>query len=142
MIRTVFTWLLILVAQTIICQTNKEITIEFIGVNRLEALKDLEKKVDYTFYFEAGWFDDSKVTKSFTNETLNSVLTELAKTNYVIVHLLAKDHCYLSDSLSDQGKNIQYKIYSNMLSSPVLNLMFHTFVMPWIFMFEKSEIIY
>jgi len=77
MIRTVFTWLLILVAQTIICQTNKEITIEFIGVNRLEALKDLEKKVDYTFYFEAGWFDDSKVTKSFTNETLNSVLTEL-----------------------------------------------------------------
>lgn len=92
-----------------------------------------------TISFSGFVYEDGK---SGISEYINSVLTELSKTNYIIVHLLAKDHCYLPSGLSDEGKNIRYKIYSNILSHPILNLMFHTFVMPWIFMFEKSELVY
>ena len=79
--------------------------------------------------------------KSGISEYINSVLNELIKEHHIIIHILAKEHSFLKKEIARSVK-IQYKIYPDILGRPVLNLLFHTLVLPFIFIFEKTEIIY
>lgn len=75
--KTILLAFMLLFVLSTYAQNN--ITISFTDSSLKEAITKLENKTNRSFYYIPNWFDDSKITKSYTNETLESILDDLFK---------------------------------------------------------------
>lgn len=72
--KTLLIFFFFLLVQFIFSQSDKKITISFESINRIDALLKLEVEVDLFFYFDKDWFDESLISKSFSNASIDEVL--------------------------------------------------------------------
>ncbi len=67
---------------------SKRISIEFNQLNQKEIIQIIEKNTAYEFFFLEEWFSDRKITKTFSNASLEQILDEIfidTDINYSII---------------------------------------------------------
>ena len=79
-----------------------------------------------TISFSCLVYDDGR---SGISEYIHSVLMCLLKTHKVKVHILARDVETLKNNLGSDLKNLELITYGKLLENPVINLLYHTFVL-------------
>ncbi|MBC3756863.1 carboxypeptidase-like regulatory domain-containing protein [Hyunsoonleella sp. SJ7] len=84
--------------QCMFCQTNQSISIEFKGLTQKQALLKLESIIDFTFYFQDDWFDDSKIVSgTYSDTSLETVLNDIFK-NTTINYFIFEDKIVLTNN--------------------------------------------
>ncbi|WP_055436683.1 TonB-dependent receptor [Lacinutrix algicola] len=58
---------------------QSNITVSFKDANIKEVINTLEEKTNHSFYYIDSWFDENKITKNYTNATLETILDDLLK---------------------------------------------------------------
>jgi len=92
------------------------------------------KKIAFScFVYEEG--------KSGIAEYITSVLSELSQKHLIIIHITKHEARFLKEKIPESN-NIYYKCYNDILQQPVLNLLFHTFIFPFILLFSKTNLLY
>ncbi|XMO86713.1 TonB-dependent receptor [Algibacter sp. AS12] len=87
-------------------QENKKVSISFNQTNRIDALIKLEKLVGYQFYFEAQWFEDDLLSKSYKDVRIETIIEDILEDtsiNYLIFDgkvILTKNNAIM-DKLPD-----------------------------------------
>jgi glycosyltransferase involved in cell wall biosynthesis len=81
-------------------------------------------------------YDDGK---SGISEYIRSTVLELAKNNKLDLIILKKD---LSKFPCKGSANINVVVYSNLLASPVINMLWHLFILPLTINFKKYDFIF
>ncbi|AUP81650.1 TonB-dependent receptor [Flavivirga eckloniae] len=64
-------------SQIAYCQSKEKISVAFENKGIVEVLIELENISDYQFYFNKDWFPDSLISKSFTNASIEAILSEI-----------------------------------------------------------------
>ncbi len=79
MMKKIISFFLFLALQNAFCQSDKSVTVEFNSVTPKEAIIELEKIVNYTFYFQDSWLEGlATITKSYDNN-LEFILDDIFK---------------------------------------------------------------
>ncbi|MFI0428196.1 carboxypeptidase-like regulatory domain-containing protein [Mariniflexile sp. HMF6888] len=121
--------LLFLYSQLIVCQTSIRVSIDFDNVNRVDALLKLENLIDYDFYFERDWFNDSTISKSFNNaeiETIVEAVLEDTSINYLIFDgriILTKNNA-ITTKLPDNFFDTESETIKDGVKVPILQKQF------------------
>ena len=97
-----------------ISQERKKISINFDNINRINALIKLEALTEYEIYFEADWFDDHLISKSFREIEMETIIEEILEdtpVNYLIFEgkvILTKNNAII-DKLPEAYFGKEYK---------------------------------
>lgn len=59
--------------------SKTEITIDFQDITMQEAIKEIEKKSDFKFYYAEEWFDTKTINKTYNDVTISDLLEDLLK---------------------------------------------------------------
>ncbi|WP_370568380.1 carboxypeptidase-like regulatory domain-containing protein [Lacinutrix sp. WUR7] len=65
--------------QTVFGQTNNKISIQLENNTLREAIKKIETKTSFKFYFQEDWFSNATLNKNYKDATVNFILTDLLK---------------------------------------------------------------
>src|SRR5690606_33950228 len=109
-----------------------KISISFSDINRIDALLKLEKETELTFYFDKTWFDESLISKSFTNTDIDDILLEILKEtplNYLIIDkrvVLTKNTAIIDKLPSGFFGKENNKTVEEITNSPVLQKQYIT----------------
>jgi hypothetical protein len=130
--KTLLGFLFFILVQFIFGQSNKKISISFSDINRIDALLKLEKETELTFYFDKTWFDESLISKSFTNTDIDDILLEILKEtplNYLIIDkrvVLTKNTAIIDKLPSGFFGKENNKTVEEITNSPVLQKQYIT----------------
>jgi len=81
-------YLMLLFSQCLFSQEIDKVSINFENTSLKEAFISLEKKVDYIFFFEDRWFDETTFSKSYNKVSIEIVIKDLLQNtniNYLIL---------------------------------------------------------
>tara|TARA_R110002049_G_scaffold41385_3_gene124668 strand:+ start:6124 stop:8877 length:2754 start_codon:yes stop_codon:yes gene_type:complete len=94
--KLILSCLLFFSFQFVFCQTDQSISIDFKGLSQKQALLKLESIINYTFYFQEDWFDDSTpLNISYDAASLETILSNFFK-NSAINYLIYEDKIILT----------------------------------------------
>lgn len=92
MMKKLFVLLLIFCVNFIYSQQGTEkITVNFNNTSKVEALKQIESKSNYKFYFVENWLDTIPVSGNYSNTSIRNILNEIFN-NTVINYYISEDH--------------------------------------------------
>lgn len=123
--KNLFVFLLILACQTIFGQSKGQISIRFDNTSRIDAIMQLENRVDFVFYFDKNWFDDSKITKSFTDVELTTVIEgilEGTQLNYLLLNkriILTKNNVIFNELPLGFFNSDRKDLFDSITKSPI-----------------------
>ena len=105
--RLIVTYLFFLLSQICISQNLQKVTISFNNVSIKEAILKLEDVSGFKFYFEQNWFDETLISKSYQNESIDNVLDDILRetnVNYLVLKdriILTKNNAIITKLPSD-----------------------------------------
>lgn len=95
--KLVLTLCLALSIQITISQSNTNISIDFNNINRTEALQKIERDLEFYFFYQDNWFDTTKFSKSYSNETIENILKDLLE-GTSINYYISEKNIYLTNN--------------------------------------------
>ena len=60
-------------------QAQEKLTVSFNDSSLKEVINTLEDKTHHSFFYMENWLDENKITKTYTNATLETILDDLLK---------------------------------------------------------------
>ncbi|WP_055445645.1 TonB-dependent receptor [Lacinutrix mariniflava] len=60
-------------------QAQEKLTVSFKDASLKEVINTLEDKTNHSFFYMENWLDENKITKTYTNATLETILDDLLK---------------------------------------------------------------
>lgn len=104
--KKILLFFLILCSQIIVSQ-EKEISVEFNNTSIIEAIKQIEEKTEYTFYYIEDWFSiDEKISLKFVNTSVEKILNSVFKNTNLNFYLFENNKIILT-----QNNRIYNSIY-------------------------------
>ncbi|CDF79323.1 TonB-dependent receptor [Formosa agariphila KMM 3901] len=131
-------FLLLLIVQFGFSQSDRKTSIVFENVTHIDALLQLEKKIDFVFYFDEAWFGDTLISKTFTGATKEEIIygiLEDTPINYTIIDrniILTKNNNIREElplnyfSEDDTKTEVISEVTEDAITAPVLQKQYTT----------------
>src|SRR5690606_1195161 len=78
--------------------SNGDLTFNFVGISKVEALERINSETDFQVYFLKEWFSDSPIQKSYVNKDLEFIVKDLLEGTTINHYLIPPDKVILTNS--------------------------------------------